>query len=382
MGSQHQQGIRAVAWLIFIMTLASLACNLSKKDENGTDSPLSDATTPPTVSVVNPPTVAAVNQAITVQVEAIDPLGRGVTNVELRVNDRPVDSKASPDPNGTTPFNVNLTWTPVRAGSIKLSVVAWRRNVPSAEQAFNLTVGSTAVPTSTSVGGTTATLVAPNLGPCRARVDTAGLRMRSTPDSNRTDNIITTFALNEEPRILGRLANNSWYQVQDTTSPQIGWVSGGYVTVLGVCNNVPVVSPPATPTVAPTNTLPASAAPSPADLVALPISGRVSVQLNSSGTATELYSLTIQNIGGSDSGAFQVQIVLPGGQEIIRQVTNLGAGQSLNVADGSQQSVTFTTPGTQQISLHVDYLNGVAESNEANNIQQLVINVEAAPASQ
>jgi subtilase family serine protease len=74
-----------------------------------------------------------------------------------------------------------------------------------------------------------------------------------------------------------------------------------------------------------------------------------------------------------------VQIVLPGGQEIIRQINNLVAGQTLNVADGAQQTVTFTSPGTHQISVFVDFTNTVQESNEANNIAQLVINVQESP---
>lgn len=379
MDNRQRHSLYAGIGLLMLLLLASLACNLTKKQSGGGNQITSS--TPPTVSIINPPSNATVNQAITIEVESIDPLGQGVTNVELRVNGRPVDSKASPELNGTTPFHVNLSWTPPRAGSLTVSVVAWRRNVPSAEESFTLLVGTTAIPTSTPGTGsnTSVTPSAPNQGPCRARVDTQGLRFRSVPDTSSSDTILDSFALNEEPLILGRLADNSWYQVQDTTSPQVGWVSAGYVTVLGVCTNVPVVSRPATPTVAPTNTAAPSAAPALADLVALPISGRVSVQLDSDGEALELYSLSIQNIGGSDSGAFQVQIVLPGGQEIVRQISNLAAGQILNVADAAQQSVVFTSPGTQQISLHVDYLNAVNESNEANNIQQLVINVEAQP---
>ena len=39
-------------------------------------------------------------------------------------------------------------------------------------------------------------------------------------------------------------------------------------------------------------------------------------------------------------------------------VGNLGAGESFNLAEnGQQQTVTFTSPGTQRISVHADFNN-------------------------
>lgn len=374
------QSSRAVMGVVVALVVATLACNLTKDDSAG-DSVLTGSNTPPTVAIRNNPTVGAVGQPLTIEVEAVDPTGQGVTRIELKVNDRTVDQKSSPDPNGTTPLVVNLTWTPVRIGNVSMQVVAWRGSVASVPATMALTVGST-LPTGTAASsgsGTNFTPVAPTLGPCRARVDTDALNFRSIPDASSPDYIIDRFALNEEPLVLGRLADNSWYQVRDTTSTQIGWVSAGYVTLLGSCASVPVQAPPATSTPAPTNTPAPSASPAPADLVALPIGGAVVVNLDESGTATEDYSLQIQNIGASNSGAFQVQIVLPGGSEIIQDVTNLVPGGTLNVAQAAYQSITFTAPGTQQISIFVDLNNSVAESNEANNIAQLDITVNPAP---
>ncbi len=380
MTGQHSRTFQAAIVLVTLLALASMACNLTKQDDAQTSS-VADVSTPPSVVIRNAPTTAAIGQPITIEVEATDPSGRGVTRIELKINEITVDQKASPDPNGTTPFLANLTWSPVRVGNIIVQVVAWRGSVAGQSNTLQLTVGNTPVATASLVaGGGNVTPVAPTVGPCRARVDVGALNFRSVPDASNDAYIIKAFGLNEEPLIVGRLADSSWYLVQDTTSPQVGWVSAGYVTVLGTCGSVRVESPPATPTLAPTNTLPPSAEPHPADLVALPISGRVSLQLDQSNAATESYSLMIQNVGGQDSGQFQVQIVLPGGQEVIKTVNNLAAGQTLNVADGDQQSVTFTTPGTQRISVHVDFANQVTESNEGNNITLLDITVEAAPA--
>ncbi len=370
----------ALIWLLVIVLLTSLACNLTKEDSSDT-SPISGEGAPPTVFVRSEPSVGSVNQPLVVGVEAVDPTGLGVTQVVMLVNDRPGDQKPSPNPEGTTPFIVNLSWTPVRAGTYTIRIIAYRRSVASEPAVLNVTVGTNPVTLTPSSGsGSGFTPSAPTVGPCRVRVDVGTLNFRSAPDASSSDYIIGSFNLNEEPLLIARLSDNSWYQVRDTTSSQIGWISAAYGTVLGSCGTIPVALPPTTPTPVPTHTLPPAAEPPPSDLVALPISGRVSLQLDASGTVTENYSLMIQNFGGQDSGAFRVQIVLPGGQEIVRDVPNLTVGETFSLAEGGgQQTITFSSPGIHQIAVFVDFENAVNESNEGNNVTSLEINVEPAP---
>ncbi len=212
---------------------------------------------------------------------------------------------------------------------------------------------------------------------------TTALRFRSVPDASSSDTIIRTFGINEEAAIQGRLGNNSWFQVTDGQSGRVGWVfynnsDGDYFTLVGSCVNVPVVSAPATSVPTPTLTLAPTLAAAPADIVALPITGSTELQLVN-GLATGAYSLRVQNNGGSNTGPFKVLVVLPGGQEIVRDIANLAPGQSISVADGEQQNVTFTSAGLSQISIFADFEDTVPESNEGNNFTLREINVTEAP---
>ncbi|NDJ87346.1 MAG: hypothetical protein GYB66_15815 [Chloroflexi bacterium] len=379
MPEHNQNALRATIGLVLVLLLAGLACNLTREDDNTTQ--IGGNGSPPEVTILNPPANAVVGEELLLEVEATDPTGQGVTRVEMRVNNRPVDQKSSPEPGGVSPLRVNLTWVPARSGNVTIQVFAWRGSVASEPATLELTIGSAALATATSAAapGTDGELAPPTLGPCRARVDANALNFRSAPDTSSDDYIIGRFQLNDEPLIRGQLPDGSWYYVQ-APSGQLGWVSTAYVTALGSCGTIPIQQPPATPTPQPTNTLAPSAIPAPADLVALPISGRVSVQINEGGPTTENYSLQVQNAGGQDSGQFQVQIVLPGGEEVIRTIDNLPPGAVISVGEGGgPQPVTFTSPGTQQLSMHVDFNNNIEESNEGNNIALLDISVDAPP---
>jgi hypothetical protein len=209
-------------------------------------------------------------------------------------------------------------------------------------------------------------------------VDTQGLRFRSQPDTSNDAYIISSFNLNEEPQIIGRLGDNSWYQV--SRGSQQGWVFAGLVTPLDCGNaSIPVRTPPATWTPVPSPTLAPSAAPRPPDLIAL-VAGEVPIKLNSSGTATASYVVTVRNIGGSASGEFNVEIILPDGASISKTIANLAPNAQVQVSqdDSGVQSITFTQPGTQRLRVFVDFDGDVAEIDENNNNAALDIIVEAA----
>lgn len=380
MDSKHKRAMYASMWIIVIMIFAAMACNLNKKDG---DSESSGVVTPPTITLVNPPTSVPVGELLTIEVEAIDPTGSGVTEVQLMVNSTVVDSKPSQDRTGTTPFRANLSWTPPTGsqGTVTIRAVAARGLVTGRSENLQITIlpaGTqlTSTPGTGGTGGSSPTTTSP--GFCRARVDVDVLNFRRLPDAGSDDYIIGRFNLNDEPRLTGRLSDNSWYQV--TNGSQNGWVFAGLVTLLDCnLNSITVVARPATPTPIPSPTLAPSAEPRPADLFALPISGQVSIQLGDSGTATGTYIIAVQNIGGVDSGQFDVDIILPGGESITKTITNLAPNETVQVSadDSGSQTVTFTQPGTRQLRVLVDFDGDISEIDENNNNASLDIIVEA-----
>lgn len=374
--------------MVILLVLASLACNLVQEEDDNTGGSSVNVGAPQ-VSIIAPAANAqvAVRQPLTVQVRATDPQGSGITRVELLVNNvpNPIDQKPSQNPAGDQQMDVNLSWTPQVTGNYTLFVRAYRGNVSSTPASLPIVVQSNIQVTATiSLGSTPGGFVpvAPTFNPvCRARVDSGGLRLRSEPNTNTSANIITNFQLGDEPPVIGRLADSTWYQVQDVRSANRGWVNAAYVTLLGNCNTTPVINAPATPqpTLTPTTQSQQAA---PADIVALPISGLTLVQLQENGLRTEIYIITIQNIGGRETGAFKVQIVLPGGGERIHDVTNLASGASIRIPANEGLAVDFISAGLQRIYVKADYQNVVQESNEGNNETFLDVNVEASPAAQ
>jgi hypothetical protein len=381
MQNRRKQTLRAVVLGLTMLTLTGLACNLTRESDEQTPAAISNL---PAVTVLSPAANAAapVGAPFTVQVSATDSGGSGVTKVELLANNIIVDQKPSQAPTGDREMTVNLTWNaPAVPGNILLVVRPWRGLTQGTPATLPVIVVDSSVAPTVTLGPAPGnfTAVAPTFNPvCRARVDAQGLRLRSTPDTTRTDNIIDDFDLGDEPPVLGRLADNSWYQVRALAGVNVGWVSGAYVTLLGSCN-IPVISPPATPVPTPTNTLIPAAEPPPADLVALNPSGLATVELGAENTATAIYVLVIRNGGGRESGPFKVQIVLPGGQQLIESVTTLAPGATVSVPVNNL-TVTFNAPGPQRVLYQADFENVVTESDEGNNIAWLDVNVVAPPA--
>lgn len=380
----------AVPWVLLMLLMTALACNLTPSDDNNNNntsntSNVSTGNSVPTVTILNPPTTATVNVPLEIQVEARVDSG-SITSVELYVNQVRVNLTIA---SGANPYNTTLTWTPRIPGTVTMSVVASSNTQISSSQEISVVISNTPVTdpgsgsnnTGGSGGSTSFTPNAPDIGPCRALM-TVALRFRSVPDTSSADTIIRTFNINEEAPIQGRLGDNSWFQVRDNVTGQTGWVfynnsDGDFFTLIGSCISVPVLeNPVVTQVPIPTSTPAPTISSSPADLVALPISGNTNLQL-SGGVATGSYSLRIQNVGGTNSGPFRVLVVLPGGQEITRDVANLGPNESVSVADADQQTVTFSSAGTFQISILADFEDTIPESNEGNNFASISINVTA-----
>lgn len=382
------QGYRVAIGVIVLLVLSSLACNLTRSDEADDSTQLVNNTAPPSLRIIEAPNTATVNQPINVEIEAAASTGN-VTRVELLVNGLPVTQQSG---TGVNPLRTTLSWTPLRQGDIQISVVAYQGVSASTPQTRSLTV--TNAPTGNNdndTGGgtdnnTNFTPSAPNQGPCRARMTTS-LRLRSEPSTaGGGATIISVFNVGDEAPVVSRLADNSWFQVQNPATAQQGWVfynnnDGQYFTLIGRCVSVPVSTPPATATLAPT--LQPTATPTippvalePPDIVAVPISGNTNLQLGAGGTAVGNYSLQVRNDGGNDTGTFQVLIVLPGGQERVRTIDNLAPGQAFNLADsGDQQQITFDAAGQRRISIFADFEDTVSESVEANNFEILDITI-------
>jgi hypothetical protein len=380
------EGYRATVWVIAMLVLATLACNLTQDDGSNDSTQLVNNTTPPSIRILNAPTSATVNQPINVEVEATANSG-SVTRVEMLVNGLPVTQQSG---TGQSTLRTTLSWTPLRQGEIRIAVVAYAGVTASPPQTLNLRVTATPSQNPGDSGGgnggvdTNLTPSAPNQGPCRAQMTTS-LRLRSEPSTaGGAATIIRVFNIGTEAPIIARLPDNSWFQVQDPVTGQQGWVfynnnDGQYFTLIGRCVGIPVAQEPATPTPQPTAFPTATTAPpvnaQPPDIVVLPISGSTNLQLDVNGTATGSYGLQVQNSGGSDTGAFQVLVVLPGGQEVVRNINNLSPGQTISVAEGGggQQQITFTDAGQQRISIFADFDGSVTESSEANNVESLDI---------
>ena len=380
MAVEQKKAVYAGMWFIVIMILVAMACNLNKKDDVNQSANIGD---PPSIVIVNPPQTGVAGELLTIQVEATDPSGEGVTQVQLMVDNIVVNSIPSEDRSGTATLNANLTWTPPTGsqGTVTIRAIASRGLVTGRSEDLRVEIlpaGSQITQTPGTGGSTGGTSPTSSPGFCRARVDTQGLRFRSQPDTSNDAYIISSFNLNDEPPIVGRLGDNSWYQV--SRGSQQGWVFAGLVTVLDCGNtNIPVRSAPATWTPVPSPTLAPSAAPRPPDLIAL-VAGEVSLKLNSSGTATASYVITVRNIGGSASGEFDVEIILPDGGSISKTIANLEPNAQVQVSsdDSGFQSVTFTQPGTQRLRVFVDFDGAVSEIDENNNNAALDIIVEAA----
>jgi len=367
------------AVIVIAALLALSACNLGSGPQQSiaTFTPIGQTSGKPLVTITSPDDgdEVAIGDEVIVSASATDSIG--VTRVELLANNRVVKRVSSELPTGERNMNVLLDYTPSEAGDVTLQVIAYRGTTFSDPATVNISVRRTeAQVTATIVQQPNVPIIDPNDPTCRVLVN-AGLNLRTGPSTDFPR--ITVLAAGTIAPIIGRLGDNTWWQIRVGTS--IGWVSAAFTSVYGNCGGIPVVAPPATPTIPsqpsatplptstpiPTFTPPPSATPGLADLVVTGISGLNTLNLGGQASVTSTYAVQITNTGGRATGQFNNTITIgspSGSQDIaLGVVGNLDAGQSivLNI------DLSFDAPGPYTLVVNADSGNNVTEFSEVNN---------------
>ncbi len=374
------------AAIIILVLLVLSACNLSTQPPTAEpiDVPTQQAGGKPTVTITSPETgdEVVVNAQIFVTANATDSVG--VTRVQLIAGNQVVKTVSSESPAGQTNFPVLLDYTPRETGEVELQVIAFRGATASdpAEVTINVRANQaqvTATIAPNTGGGGSFPVIDPNDPTCRALTNT-GLNLRFGPGTNYDR--LRVLAAGSVVPIIGRLADNSWWQVRSNVD--VGWVFAQYTSVYGVCTAVPVVAAPPSPTPpgfvptatpsrtpTPTNTPAATNTPGRPDLVITNISGPSTVN---AADGLQTYSVTISNTGSGASGAFANRVSLPDGSlSDLGVVANLAAGESISLNFTVDFSVVG--PGTYGLEAQTDSEGQVAEISEVNNSAALRVTV-------
>lgn len=213
------------------LILAALACSL---DLAGKDAPPSQPGAPqsgqgnagaseaaPTVRIVAPADGATVpiGQPVDIEVET----DRTATGFLLNEGGQ-VRSIISMPEGQTGPTKAILSWTPARAGSYSLEVIATNRSSTSAPAALSLVAAGT--------------VAAPGATTCTGRVMVTELNYRDGPGTGAQK--LGQFEFGETVRVIGRNAENSWYRVQRPDAQQ-AWVinNAQWLKLEGPCSDLP-----------------------------------------------------------------------------------------------------------------------------------------------
>lgn len=362
---------------ILIIGLAS--CNLGTSETPEpieTETP--DSSEPPTVSIISPREGSefVVGDDVLVSANAAHP--SGVTRIQLLANGQIVKTISSPSLNGDTTMSAVLDYSPTSAGSVNLSVIAYRNAIPSEPAEITINVRSAqSLVTATFAPPPGSNLpIIPNDGVCRALTNT-GLNFREGP--NTDFKVISVLPGGTLAPIIGRLGDNSWWKIQVNTTE--GWVSADFTTEYGNCANVPVVAGPAptatptgsaTPTATPTRTPTITATPGRPDLVVQNIVGPTAIVIPSGHTQVkQTYAITITNAGLGPSGQFTPVLTFEDVEFELAVVSNLNAGESIVL----NYEITFTSAGNFDIRVNPDPDNDIEEISEANNLGILPVAV-------
>ncbi len=369
--------------LLFILT----ACNLSRTRPSAqipTATASSAGSGKPEVTISSPADGDEIVVGTDLLVSALATDAVGVTRVQLIANNQIVKTVSSEAATGDQSMNVLLDYKPSTAGTVKLEVIAYRGAVASEPATIDVTVrANQSQVTATIIPQPDVPVIDPNDRTCRALVN-VGLNVRVGPGTSY--NRITTVQPGTQVPIIGRVGDNSWWQVR-VNSGQTGWViqrnpnniNEEFITILGICTSIPIINPPPPPTIVVptptrTNTPPPTATtvpppsntPQPADLLVISISGETVVTIPLGETsATRTYSVAITNNGNSDTGQFSNSIrIIPGGvAEELGVVGNLGPGQSISLTI----DLTFDTVGEFTIQVDADSEDDVDETSDFNN---------------
>lgn len=355
---------------LFVVVVAIIILLLAS-DGNGDDEdngPIGQ----PTVTILSPSQgqVFNVGDRITVQAQITDP-GAGITRVQLLVNNVQFDNQVSQNPNGDQNMSVLLDYenTTIPSESLPLIVRAFRAgDAQGYDAAVTVSVRASTPTTATPQPGSTSAPVAtqppaatqaPFNPTCRARVDVEGLRFRRGPSTEYE--IISSLRAGLEVPLVGRLGDNSWWEV--TSGGQRGWVSAQFTTLLGSntnCANIPISTPPASPTPIPSPTTAAQALP---NLVISTLSGANNIVFTG-GQVSATYILRVRNAGNAPAGAFNITITYPDGRVSDFTVASLAPNQEIDVPN---VTATYTAIGTYRLSVLVDSSGNITESSKNDN---------------
>ncbi len=376
--------MRRMHLIIVGLLLLLSACNLSS--EPPTEEPIEipteqDQSGRPSVSITSPQQGAEVVVGTQVLVTATATDTVGVTRMQLIANNQIVKTIVA-DASGQKNFQGILDYTPRQAGEVELQVLAYRGAIASDPAVIDIVVKSQQAATSPPVSGggggsTSGPVIDPNDPTCRALINT-GLRLRTGPGTNF--DIIRTLAAGSVIPIVGRVSNNTWWQLQQGLT--VGWVSAEFTSVYGICTAVPVVNAPPTPTTTPATattapTIPPSATPRPSitptpgrpDLV---ISSIVGPSTTTVAASPVPYSVTITNTGTGPSGPFYARVTQPNGvEQNLDIIPNLNAGESITLT----VDINFTTTGNALILFRADAGEQVNEVSEVNNTGTIQVSV-------
>ncbi len=336
-------------------------CNLT------TQAPISATATSivggkPTVIITSPQNNTEVALGTQVLVSAVATDNVGVTRVQLAANNQIVKTVSSESPSGQRNFQVVLDYTPRETGTVTLQILAYRDAIASDPALVTIAVKSAiTVPTATSgisVPGQPGGLpqppvIDPNDPTCRALTNTS-LNLRTGPGTNYDR--ITVLAPGAVVPIIGRVADNSWWQVRSGNN--IGWVSAQFTSVYGICTATPIVAAPPTPTpIVPTAT---NRPPGPPTLTNTPvpvgspnlvvasisIGGPVSITTPLDGIVT--YSAVITNRGAAAAGPFTVvgQAISTATAAPTPAFPGTGSATSIGVVNGLAAGSSITLNGT------------------------------------
>ncbi|MFZ4827444.1 MAG: CARDB domain-containing protein [Phototrophicaceae bacterium] len=388
----------------WFLVWAVLGCNLTLGQtlvSTATPTVMVDESVLPTVKINSPAQGSQAQQGSPLLVSAVATDAVGITRVQLLANNQLVKTVSSESVNGDPEMSVVLDYIPRLTGNVELRVVAFRGTIASEPSVLTVQV-VTELTDSVEViqnnsGQVAANGVNANDPTCRILTN-VDLNYRTGPGT--TYQRVGTFPAGRVVPIIGRLADNSWWQVRDNLTD--AWVSAQYVTVYGICTAIPIVRPLPSPT--PNATVTATALPAtntpqpigipntatsaptltliptltttaqPPDLAVVSITGSNAVSL-SGGSVSVTYSVQITNLGGRDSGQFTTTFtVFP--LNVTRElatVGNLRAGESIIL----NTNVLYETAQQYTLQALADSASSLTESNEVNNVSALVVTVSS-----
>jgi hypothetical protein len=372
---------RRLLLLMLVLSLFLSACNLTAQQERlptATPTQQGQDSGKPRVTITAPTNNAQVriNELVLVRGTAGDDVG--ITRIQLLANNQPVQTKSFSGEKNTT---FTLDYTPVSRGEVTLSVIAYRNTTASDPATVTLTVGQTNIPTAavTSITPQQPT-INPNDPTCRAQTN-SGLNVRSLPSTQ--GNIITTLSAGTVVPVVGRLGDNSWWQVR--IGAIVGWVSAPFTTLYGSnCAVIPVINTGTlfTATPRPATETPTATAPPPTNTPGTPnllisrFDGPDSAAIASGETSVDVdYSVTVTNSGSGPARNFDVSLRVVGGETRISQVSVLRRGESIVLPF----TVTFTAGSNYTLIAEADSGGVVGEISEADNLASRPIVITVSP---